>query len=134
MKEAMMLHSRRKKVRTYMIPRRPMTSRYHQISFGHCYSCNNFGHKALNYKAYEKFHIYKKNASKQPNNYSKTKSRHHNSSQIKNLRIYENENSHYKKKDKIFSKYKRKYLDIIIDVISLVRRILIVEPREKIKV
>ena len=39
----------------------------------------------------------------------KTKSNHHNSTQIKNLRRYENENSHYKQKDQIFSKYKKEF-------------------------
>ena len=74
-----------------MIPRRPMTSRYQQIFLGHCYSCNNFGHKALDCKAYEKVNDYQKN-------FRKTKSSHQNSTHIKNLRRYENENSHYKKK------------------------------------
>ena len=40
-----------------------MTSIYQQIFFGHCYSCNNFVHKSLNCKSYEKFRDYKKNAS-----------------------------------------------------------------------
>ena len=35
------------KNRINVIPRIPMTNRYQQIFFGHCYSCNNFGHKAL---------------------------------------------------------------------------------------
>ena len=30
-----------------MVPKRP--NRYQQIFLGHFYSCNNFGHKALNY-------------------------------------------------------------------------------------
>ena len=34
------------KDKTDMIPKEPMTSRYQQIFFGHCYSCNNFGHMA----------------------------------------------------------------------------------------
>ena len=29
-----------------MIPKNIMTRRYQQIFFGHCYSCNNFGHMA----------------------------------------------------------------------------------------
>ena len=37
--------------RTYTMPRIPMTSRYQQIFLGHCYSCNNFGHKTLNLKS-----------------------------------------------------------------------------------
>ena len=45
------------------MPRKPMSSRYQQIFFGHCYPCNNFGHKALNCRAYGKFHDYMKNAS-----------------------------------------------------------------------
>ena len=55
------------------MPRRPMTSRYQQIFLGHCYSCNNFGHKALNCGAYGKFREYKKNASS-----NKTEVRNHN--------------------------------------------------------
>ena len=34
--------------RTDMMPRRTMTSRNQHIFLGHCYSCNNFGHKSLN--------------------------------------------------------------------------------------
>ena len=86
-----------------MIPRRPMTSRYQQIFFGHCYSCNKFGHKNLNCKAYEKFHVYKKNTPKKQKNYKKTKSRHQNSAHI-NMK---NENIHYKQEDQRFSKYKK---------------------------
>ena len=56
-----------------MMPRRPMTRRYKQIFLGHCYSCNNFGHKALNCKAYGKLYFYKKNA---PSN--NPKERNHN--------------------------------------------------------
>ena len=41
----------------------PMTSIHQQIIFCHCYSCNNFGHKALNCRAYRKFQDYKKNTS-----------------------------------------------------------------------
>ena len=62
------------KDRTNVMPRRLMTSRYQQIFFGHCYSCNNFGHKALNCRACEKFRDYKKNASS-----NKPKVRNHNS-------------------------------------------------------
>ena len=40
-----------------------MTSRYQQTFFGRCYSCNNFGHKALNCKAYGKLCGYNKKAS-----------------------------------------------------------------------
>ena len=50
-----------------------MTSRYQHIFFGHCYSCNNFGHKALNCRAYGKLRAYKKNASS-----NKPKGRNHN--------------------------------------------------------
>ena len=50
------------KYRTNVMPRIPMTSRYQQIFFGHFYSCNNFGHKALNCRAYGKFRDYKNNA------------------------------------------------------------------------
>ena len=55
------------------MPNRPMTYRYQQIFFGHCYSCNNFGHKALNCKSYEKFREYKKNSPS-----DKPKGRNHN--------------------------------------------------------
>ena len=51
------------KYRTNVMPRRPMTSRYHQIFFGHCDSYNNFGHKSLNCRGYGKFRDYKKSAS-----------------------------------------------------------------------
>ena len=30
----------------------PSTSKYQNIFFGICYSCNNFGHKAINCRAY----------------------------------------------------------------------------------
>ena len=56
------------------MPRRPVTSRYQHIFFGHCYLYNNFGHKALNYRAYGKFCDYKKNESS-----NKPKVRNHNS-------------------------------------------------------
>ena len=36
--------------RTYMMPKRPMTSRHQQIFLGNCYTCNNFGHMARNCK------------------------------------------------------------------------------------
>ena len=44
-----------------MVPKRP--NRYQQIFLGHCYSCNNFGHKALNCRSYGKLHEYKKKSS-----------------------------------------------------------------------
>ena len=44
-----------------MVPKRP--SRYMQIFLGHYYSCNNFGHKALNCRANGKVHEYKKKLS-----------------------------------------------------------------------
>ena len=56
-----------------VMTRRPMTSRYQQIFFGHCYSCNNFGHKALNCRAYGKLQDYKKNICS-----NKPKARNHN--------------------------------------------------------
>jgi hypothetical protein len=59
-----------------MVPRRSMASRYQHIFLGHYYSCNNFGHKALNYKAYGKVHFHKKNTS---NNYPKERKGNHNS-------------------------------------------------------
>ena len=37
-----------------------MTNRYQQIFFNQYYSCNNFGHKALKCRAYEKVYEYKK--------------------------------------------------------------------------
>ena len=61
------------KDRTNVMPRRQLTSRYQQLFFWHCYSYNNFGHKALNCKAYGKFRDYKKNASS-----NKPKVRNHN--------------------------------------------------------
>ena len=33
---------------------------------GHCYSCNNFGHKSLKCRAYGKVHEYKKDAPSKP--------------------------------------------------------------------
>ena len=33
---------------------RPPTPGYQNIFLGSCYSCNNFGHKAINCRAYEK--------------------------------------------------------------------------------
>ena len=48
---------------TNVMPRRPMTNIYQHIFFGHCYSCNNFGHKSLNCRGYGKFRDYKKSAS-----------------------------------------------------------------------
>ena len=44
-----------------MVPKRP--NRYLQIFLGNCYSCNKFGHKALDYIAYGKVHEYKKKSS-----------------------------------------------------------------------
>jgi hypothetical protein len=34
--------------------RRPPTLRYQNIFLGLCYSCNNFGHKSINCRAYAK--------------------------------------------------------------------------------
>lgn len=39
---------------TYMMPIRPLLKMYQQIFLGNCYSCNNFGHKELDCKAYQK--------------------------------------------------------------------------------
>ena len=61
------------KDRTSVIPRLPIKSRYQHIFFCYFYYCNNFGHKALNCKAYGKFCDYKKNASS-----NKPKVRNHN--------------------------------------------------------
>ena len=46
--------------------KRETTNIYQQIFFGHCYSCNNFGHKALKCRAYGKVHEYKKDAPSKP--------------------------------------------------------------------
>ena len=53
--------------------KRATTNIYQQIFFGHCYSCNNFGHKAMKSIAYGKVHNYKKDASS-----NKLKERNHN--------------------------------------------------------
>ena len=56
-----------------VMPKKPMTNKYQQIFLGHCYSCNKFGHKALNCRAYEKFHEYSLNSPS-----DKPKGRNHN--------------------------------------------------------
>jgi hypothetical protein len=33
-------------------PRRPFTNRYQNLFLGYCFSCNNFGHKAIDCRAY----------------------------------------------------------------------------------
>ena len=43
-----------------------MTNRYQHIFFCHCYSCNNFGHKSLKYRAYGKGYEYKNYMSSKP--------------------------------------------------------------------
>ena len=43
-----------------------MTNRYQQIFLGHCYYCNNFGHKALKCRAYGNVYEYKKDTSSKP--------------------------------------------------------------------
>ena len=48
------------KDRTNEISKRPMTNRYQHIFLGHCYACNNFGHKSLICRSYEKFREYMK--------------------------------------------------------------------------
>ena len=35
---------------TYMMPKRPVTSRHQQLFLGNCYTCNNFRHMARNCK------------------------------------------------------------------------------------
>ena len=50
------------KNRTNELSKIPMTNRYQHIFLGHCYACNNFGHKALNCRALRKFQEYKKNS------------------------------------------------------------------------
>ena len=54
------------KNRNNIAPKRP--NRYLQIFLGHCYACNNFGHKALNCRTERKVSEYKKKSS---NNISK---------------------------------------------------------------
>ena len=44
-----------------MVPKRP--NRYLQIFLGHYYSCDNFGHKSLNWETNRKVHEYKKKSS-----------------------------------------------------------------------
>ena len=50
------------KQRNNMVPKRP--NRNMQIFLGHCYSCNNFGHKYLNCRANRKVFEYKKKDTK----------------------------------------------------------------------
>ena len=40
---------------TNEVSKRPMTNRYQHIFLGHCYSCNNFVHEALNAELMERF-------------------------------------------------------------------------------
>ena len=47
-----------------MVSNRP--NRNMQIFLGHCYSCNKFGHKALNCRANEKVPEYEKKSSNKP--------------------------------------------------------------------
>ena len=56
-----------------VMPKKPMTSIYQHIFLGHCYSCNKFGHKSLNCRAYGKFREYKNNSPSE-----KPKGRNHN--------------------------------------------------------
>ena len=44
-----------------MVPKRP--NRHLRIFLGHCYTCNKFGHKSLNCRAYGKVPEYKKKSS-----------------------------------------------------------------------
>jgi hypothetical protein len=37
-----------------VVSRRPFTTRYQNIFLGYCFSCNSFGHKALDCRAYER--------------------------------------------------------------------------------
>ena len=43
-----------------------MKNIYHHIFLGHCYSCNNFGHKSLKCRAYGKGYEYKKDMPSKP--------------------------------------------------------------------
>ena len=47
-------------------PRKKLININQKIFMGHCYSCNNFRHKSLKCKDYEKVHEYKKDAIKKP--------------------------------------------------------------------
>jgi hypothetical protein len=38
--------------RKVMTPRRPTMNMYEYLFLGNCFSCNNFGHKAIDYRAY----------------------------------------------------------------------------------
>ena len=58
-----------------------MRNRYQHIFWGHCYSCNNFGHKAFKCRAYGKVHEYKKEET------SKSKETNHNC--FGSLQIYD---------------------------------------------
>ena len=49
------------KNRNIIAPKRP--NRYLQIFLGHCYSSNNFGHKAINCRTKRKASEYKKKSS-----------------------------------------------------------------------
>ena len=60
------------KDRTHEEPKSQVINRNQKIFLGHCYFCNNFGHKSLKCKAYQKLHEYKKDAIK------KMKVRNHN--------------------------------------------------------
>ena len=60
------------KDKTHEELKRQVINRNQKIFLGHCYSCNNFGHKALKCKAYEKVHEYKKDEITKP------KARNHN--------------------------------------------------------
>ena len=58
---------------TNEVSKRLMTNRYQHIFLGHCYACNNFGHKVLNCRTLRKFWEYKKNSPS-----DKPKGRNHN--------------------------------------------------------
>jgi hypothetical protein len=44
--------SHKNEFRRVVPPRRPFTNRYQNIFLGYCFSCNNFGHKAIDCKSY----------------------------------------------------------------------------------
>jgi hypothetical protein len=48
------ISSKRNEYKRNTAPRITPPKRYQQLFFGYCFSCHNFGHKVLEYKAYKK--------------------------------------------------------------------------------
>jgi hypothetical protein len=44
--------SHKNEFRRVVLPRRPFTTRYQNLFLGYCFSCNNFGHKAIDCRSY----------------------------------------------------------------------------------